>query len=82
MQIDTTTAHTLALSAAIAWGALEALKPALSLLSIERRSPKHRLAVRLAALIVGALVGSPLHYSLDGSGGALAGAFIGAAAGA
>lgn len=82
MIINTQTAHTLALTAAIAWGALEVLKPALKLAKIEPRSPRHTLAVRLSALIIGAAVGTPLHLALEGAGGGTAGAAIGAAAGA
>jgi len=73
---------TLALSAAIAWGVVETIKPALKLANIEPRSPRHTLAVRLSALIIGATVGAILHHHLEGSGGSVAGGGLGAAAGA
>jgi len=82
MTLDPQDLKTLALSAAIAWGAVETLKPALKIAHIEPRSPRHTLAVRLSALLIGAAVGALLHHHLEGTGGSIAGGGLGAAAGA
>lgn len=82
MSIDLIDIKTCSLSAVIAWGIVEALKPALTLAGFAEKGPRYALAVRLAALAVGAVVGLGIHPALDGKGGALTGAAIGAAAGA
>jgi len=72
----------LALSAVIAWSIVEIIKPALKLLSIERGDPRRALAVRIAALVMGALTGALLYPALEPKDGPLIGAAFGASAGA
>lgn len=82
MDLDLIDLKTGALSAVIAWGLVEVLKPALTLAGIPEKGPRYALAVRLTALLVGAGVGAPLHEALGASGGMIEGAALGASAGA
>lgn len=82
MNIDPNDLKTGALSAVIAWGVVEALKPALLIKGYPEKGPRYALAVRVAALVVGGCVGLAIHPALDGTGGALTGGALGMAAGA
>jgi len=70
-----------ALCAIIAWGLVEWLKPLLNALGWEKGSNKIRSVTRLAALIIGALVGAVIYPELGGQSWKLGGA-LGACAGA
>jgi len=68
---------TLAITAVIAWGATEALKPMM------HKGERRLAAVRTLALISGAIVGAFLHPELtEGKQSATIGACLGGAAGA
>lgn len=79
--------ETLALSAVIAWGVIEVVKPALKLYNVDPNSPKHALIIRAGSLLVGAILGAAIYAALDKTAGVTrdditTGAALGAAAGA